>query len=69
MVLLQRYGIARNNISGFLKELSLEDNALVAVLSKADELEIELGDTDISGHILGEGKENGEGAPVRGKRR
>ncbi len=69
VVLLQRYGIARNNITGFLKELSLEDNALVAVLSKADELEIELGDNDISAYILGEGNGQGEGAPARGRRK
>jgi hypothetical protein len=54
VVLLQRYGIARNNISGFLKELGLEDTALVAVLSSADELSIKLGDQDITEYIVGE---------------
>ena len=68
VVLLQRYGIARNNISGFLKELSLEDNALVAVLSKSDELEVQLGDEDITEYILGD--EEGRGAAqVRAARR
>ncbi|VVB99011.1 DNA import protein CedB [uncultured archaeon] len=52
VVLLQRYGIARNNISGFLKELGLEDNTVVNVLSKADELEMELGSTDIAEYIM-----------------
>jgi len=51
VVLLQRYGIARNNISGFLKELGLEDNTLVAVLSNSEELEMKLGDDDITGYI------------------
>lgn len=53
VVLLQRYGIARSNISSFLKELGLEDNALVAVLSSADELEIKLGDGDITEYVSG----------------
>jgi len=52
VVLLSRYGIARSNISGFLKELGLEDTSVVNVLAKSDELEMELGDEDISDHIL-----------------
>ncbi len=52
VVLLSRYGIARNNISGFLKELALDDNIVVTVLSKADELEMALSDEDISEYIL-----------------
>jgi hypothetical protein len=52
VVLLSRYGIARSNIAGFLKELGLEDASVVSVLAKADELELELGDNDISEHIL-----------------
>ncbi len=52
VVLLSRYGIARSNIAGFLKELGLEDTNVVSVLSKADELELELGDEDISEHIM-----------------
>ena len=60
VVLLQRYGIARNNISGFLKELGLEDNSLVAVLSRSDELEVQLGDRDISEYVISEGKEDTE---------
>ena len=51
-VLLSRYGIARNNISSFLKELGLEDTAVVAVLSKADELEMQLSDADITDYIM-----------------
>jgi hypothetical protein len=52
VVLLSRYGIARSNIASFLKELGLEDASVVNVLAKADELELELGDNDISEHIL-----------------
>jgi len=52
VVLLTRYGIARSNIGNFLKELGLEDSTVVNVFSKADELEMELGDDDISDHIL-----------------
>jgi hypothetical protein len=51
VVLLTRYGIGRGNISGFLKELGLEDSTVVNVFSKADELEMELGDDDISDYI------------------
>ncbi len=56
VVLLQRYGIARNNIGGFLKELGLEDTTLVTVLSSADELSIKLGDQDITEYIVSEGE-------------
>jgi len=52
VVLLSRYGIARSNVSTFLKELGLDDSAVVSVLSRADELEVELGNADISEHIL-----------------
>ncbi|MCX8195322.1 MAG: ATP-binding protein [Candidatus Micrarchaeota archaeon] len=52
VVLLTAYGIARPNISTFLKELGMEDNAVIAVLSKADELELKLGDKDIAEYIL-----------------
>ena len=52
VVLLSRYGIARVNISTFLKELTLEDNVVISVLSKADELELSLGSEDISEHIM-----------------
>ncbi|VVC01367.1 DNA double-strand break repair helicase HerA [uncultured archaeon] len=51
VVLLSRYGIARVNISTFLKELGLEDNVVVNVLAKADELEVTLGSEDISDYI------------------
>jgi len=51
IVLLSRYGIARGNTSNFLKELGLEDNTVVNVFAKADELEMQLGDDDISEHI------------------
>jgi hypothetical protein len=52
VVLLSRYGIARNNISNFLKELGLEDNSVVSILGKADELEAELDDRDIADYIM-----------------
>jgi hypothetical protein len=52
VVLLSRYGIARNNISNFLKDLGLEDAIVINVLSHADELEIELGSEDISEYIM-----------------
>ncbi len=52
VVLLSRYGIARANVSSFLKELGLDDNTAVSVLSKADELEIEIEGEDISEYIL-----------------
>ncbi len=52
VVLLSRYGIARKNISAFLKELGLEDNTTITVLSKAKELEILLGNDDISDYII-----------------
>ncbi|MCX8197594.1 MAG: ATP-binding protein [Candidatus Micrarchaeota archaeon] len=52
VVLLSRYGIARNNISSFLKEIGLEDSVVVSVLANADELEIKLGNDDITEHIL-----------------
>lgn len=52
VVLLSRYGIARNNISGFLKELAMDDTIVVNVLSKADELEMQLSDEDISEYIM-----------------
>ncbi|MCX6770519.1 MAG: ATP-binding protein [Candidatus Micrarchaeota archaeon] len=51
VVLLTRYGIARGNIGNFLKELGLEDSTVVNVLAKADELEMELGDDDITEFI------------------
>ena len=57
VVLLSRYGIARNNISGFLKDLGLEDAIVVTVLSKADELELKLGNEDITDYIIAAGEE------------
>jgi len=57
VVLLAAYGIARANISTFLKELGMEDSVVVSVLAKADELEIQLGDKDIAEYILESGEE------------
>ncbi|MEM4554777.1 MAG: ATP-binding protein [Candidatus Anstonellaceae archaeon] len=56
VVLLQRYGIARSHISGFLKDLGLEDSTVVAILGGAEELAVRLGDEDITEYILGEKK-------------
>ena len=61
VVLLSRYGIARNNISSFLKELGLEDSVVINVLSRGDELEMSLGNDDIVEFILAPGEERGGG--------
>jgi len=65
-VLLSRYGIARNNISVFYKELGLEDSLVVGIFEKADEVEARLGNSDITDYIMktaskDEGQAQGDG--------
>lgn len=63
VVLLSRYGIARNNISGFLKDLGMDDNIIITVLSAADDLEVSLGERDISEFITNMGGEQKDKPP------
>jgi hypothetical protein len=53
VVLLERYGIGRTNITEFLKDLGLEDAVIINVLSAADSLKGQLGDQDITEYVLG----------------
>ncbi len=54
VILMERYGIARVNITSFLKDLGIEDSTIINIFSKADFKRLGIGDRDITQVILGE---------------
>lgn len=54
VILLERYGIARVNITSFLKDIGIEDSTIINIFSKADFKKLGMGDKDISQVILEE---------------
>jgi len=54
VILLERYGLARTNITSFLKDLGIEDSTIINIFSKADFRKLGLGDADITQVILDE---------------
>ncbi|RLE37672.1 hypothetical protein DRJ17_06055 [Candidatus Woesearchaeota archaeon] len=52
VILLERYGLARRNITSFLKDLGLNDSTIINVFSKADFKKLGIGERDITQVIL-----------------
>jgi len=56
VILLERYGIGRINITSYLKDNGIDDSTIINIFSKADYKRIGLGDRDITQVILEEDK-------------
>ena len=54
VILMERYGIARVNITSFLKDIGIDDSTIINIFSKADFKRLGMGDKDISQVILEE---------------
>ncbi|MFA5381533.1 MAG: ATP-binding protein [Candidatus Micrarchaeia archaeon] len=54
VILLERYGLARRNITSFLKDLGLNDSTIINVFSKADFKKLGIGESEIMQVILEE---------------
>ena len=54
VLLLEKYGVVRRNITSFLKDLGLDDSTIVTVFSKADVKKMGIRDKDIVQVILEE---------------
>ncbi|MBS3069857.1 ATP-binding protein [Candidatus Micrarchaeota archaeon] len=54
VILLERYGVGRVNITSFLKDIGIEDSTIINIFSKADFKRLGLGDRDITQVILSE---------------
>ena len=54
VILLERYGLARRNITSFLKDLGLSDSTIINVFSKADFKKLGIGEREITQVILEE---------------
>ncbi len=54
-ILLERYGIGRNNITSFLKDFGVDDSTLINIFSKADFKRLGIEGRDITQVILQEG--------------
>jgi hypothetical protein len=54
VILLERYGIARVNITAFLKDIGIDDSTIINIFSKADFKRLGIGDRDITQVILSE---------------
>ncbi len=69
VILLERYGVGRSNITTFLKDVGIDDSTIINIFSKADFKRLGLEGRDITQVILDEGgMEGGAGAglpPVR----
>ncbi len=56
VILLERYGVGRINITSFLKDSGIDDSTIINIFSKADYKRIGMGDRDITQVILEEDK-------------
>ncbi len=54
VILLEKYGLPRSNITSFLKDMGIEDSTLINIFSKADFKRLDIGDRDISQVIMEE---------------
>ncbi|MBI5159366.1 DUF87 domain-containing protein [Candidatus Micrarchaeota archaeon] len=54
VILLEKYGIARSNITLFLKDVGLEDSTIINVFGKSDQKKLGMDDKDITEVILKE---------------
>ena len=54
VVLLERYGIARINITSFLKDVGIDDATIINIFSKADFKKLGMGEGSIQQVILEE---------------
>ncbi|MBU0585965.1 ATP-binding protein [Candidatus Micrarchaeota archaeon] len=54
VILLERYGIARNNIAAFLKDMNIDDSTIINIFTKADYRKEDLGDRDVTQVLLEE---------------
>lgn len=54
VILLERYGIGRINITSFLKDTGIDDSTVINIFSKADFKRMGMGDRDITQLILEE---------------
>jgi hypothetical protein len=62
VILLERYGVGRSNITTFLKDVGIDDSSIINIFSKADFKRLGLEGRDITQVILDEaGAESGTG--------
>ncbi|OIO21803.1 hypothetical protein AUJ17_01325 [Candidatus Micrarchaeota archaeon CG1_02_47_40] len=54
VVLLERYGLARNSITSFLKDVGIDDSTVINIFSKSDFKKLGIEDRDITQVILEE---------------
>ena len=54
VILLERYGLARSNITAFLKDIGIDDPTIISVFSKADFKKLGMEDKDITEVVLEE---------------
>jgi hypothetical protein len=54
VILVERYGIARSNITGFLRDIGIDDGTIINIFSKADFKRLGMGDKDITQVIIEE---------------
>ena len=55
VILLERYGIGRSNLTTFLKDVGIDDSTIINIFSKADFKRLGLEGKDITQVILEEG--------------
>ncbi|MFA6036046.1 MAG: ATP-binding protein [Candidatus Micrarchaeia archaeon] len=53
-ILLERYGLARSNVTGFLKDIGIDDSTIISIFSKADFKKLGMEDKDITEVVLSE---------------
>ncbi len=54
IILLERFGISRNNISTFLKDINMDDSTIINIFTKADYKKEDLGSRDVTQVIIEE---------------
>ncbi|MFH1285935.1 MAG: ATP-binding protein [Candidatus Micrarchaeota archaeon] len=54
VILMERFGLARANITAFLKDIGIEDSTIINIFSKADFKKLGMEDKDINQVILSE---------------
>ena len=54
VILLERHGLVRSNITGFLKDIGIDDSTIISIFAKADFKKVGMEDKDITEVVLGE---------------
>ncbi len=54
VILMERYGVMRSNITTFLKDIGIDDSTIINIFSKADQKKLGMGERDITQVILEE---------------